>query len=230
MAFFTLEDKTGEIECIVFPKKYNELYHHVHVDAAIAIDGTISLKDEEAPKILVNNILALQENKAYKNRETVQKESVEPAAVTSNEVKSSEQSAQIDAARFSMYMSMYTGVTSAPAPASPTRTPAQTSAPMQSTRADAQKLVAAQEQGGQKAIPQKIYLRVPDMSGEAFKKAKNIVDIFNEGTIRVIFYDQSTAKYSEYSERMFYSEVAIKELKKILGDDNVVVKYKSRTV
>ena len=62
------------------------------------------------------------------------------------------------------------------------------------------------------------------MSGEAFKKAKNMVDIFNEGTIRVIFYDQSTTKYSEYSERMFYSEVAIKELKKILGDENVVVK------
>ena len=62
------------------------------------------------------------------------------------------------------------------------------------------------------------------MSCEAFKKAKNMVDIFNEGTIRVIFYDQSTAKYAEYSERMFYSEVAIKELKKILGDDNVVVK------
>ena len=224
MAFLTLEDKVGEIECIVFPKKYNELYHHIHVDAAIAIDGTISLKDEEAPKILVNNILALQENKAYKSRETVQKESVEPAAVTSKEEKSSEQSAQIDAARFSMYMSMYTGATSAPAPATLTRASTQTSAPLQTARTDASKPVVAQEQRSEKTIPQKIYLRVSDMSGEAFKKAKNMVDIFNEGTIRIIFYDQSTAKYSEYSERMFYSEVAIKELQKILGDDNVVVK------
>ena len=73
-------------------------------------------------------------------------------------------------------------------------------------------------------MPQKIYLRVPDMSGEIFKKAKNMVDIFNEGTIKVIFYDSSTAKYSEYSERMFYSEYAIRELKGIIGEDNVVVK------
>ena len=62
------------------------------------------------------------------------------------------------------------------------------------------------------------------MSGEVFKKAKNMVDIFNEGTITVIFYDSSTAKYSEYSERMFYSEYAIKELKGIIGEDNVVIK------
>ena len=73
-------------------------------------------------------------------------------------------------------------------------------------------------------LPQKIYLRVPNMSGDVFKKAKNMVDIFNEGTITVIFYDSSTAKYSEYSEKMFYSEYAIRELKKIIGDDNVVTK------
>ena len=73
-------------------------------------------------------------------------------------------------------------------------------------------------------VPQKLYLRVPDMTGEVFKKAKNMVDIFNEGTIKVIFYDSSTAKYSEYSERMFYSEYAIKELKGIVGEDNVVIK------
>ena len=73
-------------------------------------------------------------------------------------------------------------------------------------------------------VPQKIYLRVPDMTGEVFKKAKNIVDIFNEGTIKVIFYDSSTAKYSEYSERMYYSQYAIKELKGIIGEDNVVLK------
>ena len=73
-------------------------------------------------------------------------------------------------------------------------------------------------------IPQKIYLRVADMTGEVFKKAKNIVDIFNEGSVKVIFYDSSTSKYSEYSEKMFYSEYAINELKKLIGSDNVVLK------
>ena len=62
------------------------------------------------------------------------------------------------------------------------------------------------------------------MSEETFLKAKNMVDIFNEGTIKVIFYDSSTGKYSEYSERLFYSDYAIRELKKLLGDGNVVIK------
>ena len=75
-----------------------------------------------------------------------------------------------------------------------------------------------------KSTPQKLYLRVPDMSGELFSKAKNMVDIFNEGTVKVIFYDNSTCKYSEYSERLNFSEYTISEFKKLLGEDNVVLK------
>ena len=73
-------------------------------------------------------------------------------------------------------------------------------------------------------VPQKIYLRVEDNVGESFHKAKNIVDIFNEGSIKVIFYNRSTSKYLEYSEKMFYSDYAINQLKKLLGEDNVVLK------
>jgi len=42
--------------------------------------------------------------------------------------------------------------------------------------------------------------------------------------MRVIFYDSSTKKYSEYSERLHYSEYVRKELAKIAGEDNVVAK------
>ena len=113
-----------------------------------------------------------------------------------------------------MYLSMYgmsgaSAAQSPPAPAQPRATAPKSPEPRAA--------VARQ-------MPQKIYLRVPDMSGEVFKKAKNMVDIFNEGTVTVIFYDSSTAKYSEYSERMFYSEYAIRELKGIIGEDNVVIK------
>ena len=70
----------------------------------------------------------------------------------------------------------------------------------------------------------KIYVRVPDMIGEAFLKAKNVIDIFNEGTVRVIFYDSSTQKYAEYSERLHYSEYVYKQLCEIVSKDNVVLK------
>ena len=70
----------------------------------------------------------------------------------------------------------------------------------------------------------KVYLRVSDFDSEEFRKAKNLVDIFNEGSTRVIFYDMSTKKYSEYNERIYYSEYVIDQLKGILGDEDVVAK------
>ena len=73
-------------------------------------------------------------------------------------------------------------------------------------------------------VPSKLYIRVEDMQNEKFLKAKNIVDIFNEGNVNVIFYDMSTKKYQAYSEKLNYSEYAIKSLKQILGDENVVLK------
>ena len=84
-----------------------------------------------------------------------------------------------------MYLSMYGMATGSAA---------QQPAPKTAPKAIAQTRVTTPKEAT--ATPQKIYLRVPDMSGEVFKKAKNMVDIFNEGTIKVIFYDSSTAKYS----------------------------------
>ena len=75
-----------------------------------------------------------------------------------------------------------------------------------------------------KAEITKLYLRVRDLECLEFLKAKNLVDIFNEGTVRVIFYDMSTKKYSEYSNKIHLTEYTSTQLKKILGDDNVVAK------
>ena len=215
MAFFTLEDKYGEIECIVFPKKYNEFYHEILVDGAIYVEGTVSIKDDDEPKLLVNHLTSLVENERYSPKKlTVEKPSVAPTK-TDAPVKNEPQPSSGGAPdMINMYLSMYgmagaSAAQSPPAPAQPRATAPKSPEPRAA--------VARQ-------MPQKIYLRVPDMSGEVFKKAKNMVDIFNEGTVTVIFYDSSTAKYSEYSERMFYSEYAIRELKGIIGEDNVVIK------
>lgn len=205
MAFFKLEDKFGEIECIVFPKKYNELYHEIFVDAAVYVEGTVSIKDEENVKILVNDIIPLTENSKYQPK-PLQTESKPQPTQKSNESTTDASTAFITGApsMINMYLSMYSAN-------APTATPTKIAAP-------AAKAVETH------SVPQKIYLRVDDMQGETFMKAKNLVDIFNEGSIKVIFYDRSTSKYSEYSERMFYSNYAISKLKKMLGNDNVVLK------
>ena len=62
MAFITLEDRFGEIECLIFPTKYQQFFSLIQEDAPLCIEGTVSLREEEAPKILVNNIIKLVEN------------------------------------------------------------------------------------------------------------------------------------------------------------------------
>lgn len=59
MAFVTLEDKTAEIELVVFAKQYEQFSALLHVESAIAARGTISVKEEENAKILLNSCEAL---------------------------------------------------------------------------------------------------------------------------------------------------------------------------
>ena len=82
MAFITLEDRFGEIECLVFPTKYQQFFRLIKEDAALCIEGTVSLRDEEEPKILVNNIIELVENGRFDPR-TV-KQTVTSRGVSSN--------------------------------------------------------------------------------------------------------------------------------------------------
>lgn len=65
MAFFVLEDKFSSVECITFPKVYEKISSLIRTDAAVAVAGTLSFRDEEV-KILVNDIRELVENEAFR--------------------------------------------------------------------------------------------------------------------------------------------------------------------
>ena len=71
MAFVTVEDRYGEVECIVFPQKYEDYYHMLRVDNAVYIEGTMSVRDDESNKILVSRIDELVENGRYVKRERI---------------------------------------------------------------------------------------------------------------------------------------------------------------
>lgn len=60
MAFITLEDLTGNIECLVFPKTYDKLMNLLQVDEMVVIEGRLSLKEDELPKIICENIYSLE--------------------------------------------------------------------------------------------------------------------------------------------------------------------------
>ena len=70
MAFFSLEDKYGEIECILFPSQLQRFSATVQEDNAVLVEGNVSVREEEDAKILVNKIVPLIENNAYKSKPT----------------------------------------------------------------------------------------------------------------------------------------------------------------
>ena len=66
MAFITLEDKYGEIECIFFANQLERNINIVVEDNAVFVEGNISLKEDEPPKIIVNKVISLNENNTVK--------------------------------------------------------------------------------------------------------------------------------------------------------------------
>ncbi len=65
MAFFSMEDRFAEIECIAFSRVYAENSHLIRSDSAVWVTGTLSLRDEEPPKLLVNRMEPLIENTRF---------------------------------------------------------------------------------------------------------------------------------------------------------------------
>ena len=61
MAFVTLEDLTGQIECLVFPRVYEKFRFMLKEDEAVVISGKISVREEEAPKLLAERVTPLAE-------------------------------------------------------------------------------------------------------------------------------------------------------------------------
>ena len=65
MAFFTLEDRYHELECIAFPNKYAAYASMIITDSAVVIEGSLQFREGESPKILVNSIFPLTENEKF---------------------------------------------------------------------------------------------------------------------------------------------------------------------
>ena len=165
MAFITLEDKYGEIECILFPKVYEKISYLIRIDAAVIVMGTVSRKDEEDIKILANSVIELEDNATFKG----------------------------------------------------------------SVSASAPKPEAAKNEGAPKrgAMPTTVFLRVPSLSHILAKKAINLAEIFaSEGgtpSVQIRLYDTESGTYSTHPVRMELNDFAVRELRLLLGDENVVL-------
>lgn len=56
MARVQLEDFSGIIEGIIFPKTYEKLRHLVQIDQIVTVSGRLSIKEDSAPEILIDNL------------------------------------------------------------------------------------------------------------------------------------------------------------------------------
>ncbi len=59
MAYITLEDRYAEIEVMVFPREYARFSAELTEDSAVSIDGSVSERDGEKPRIILSTVRAL---------------------------------------------------------------------------------------------------------------------------------------------------------------------------
>jgi DNA polymerase-3 subunit alpha len=73
MAFLTLEDLTGQIEVLVFPRVYDQYFATLTVDAILMLHGKLSVREDEAPKLLLDSAAPLGDAARAKNVQPVAK-------------------------------------------------------------------------------------------------------------------------------------------------------------
>ncbi|SEP69627.1 DNA polymerase III subunit alpha [Butyrivibrio sp. TB] len=61
MAFVTLEDLTGAVEVIVFPKIYERAAMKLSEDAHVIIEGHVSVEDEKDAKLMADKVMTFEE-------------------------------------------------------------------------------------------------------------------------------------------------------------------------
>ncbi len=61
MAFVSLEDIAGTVECIVFPKVYEKYNEYIAIDNKVFIRGRVSAGDEEDGKLIADTITLFED-------------------------------------------------------------------------------------------------------------------------------------------------------------------------
>ena len=58
MAFVTVEDLYGSVECIAFPRVYEKIKPYLRQDAVVRLSGKIDIPSEKLPSIILDNLEA----------------------------------------------------------------------------------------------------------------------------------------------------------------------------
>lgn len=203
MAFLTLEDVWGSVECLVFPKKYDQYGQYMVEDDVVLLTGRVSLKDDEVPKLLC--------------------ESVVPESEFPEDSKLLEgySPPEIDYEMKTSASSVYANIQSEEKPV-PKPEPA--ASHKQEAAVPPEPVQTVSSPPLQKKAYKGVYLRVPSADSLECQRAKKMCSIF-EGALPVILY------YDDNKTRDYHSGIStscepalVKGLVKLLGEKNVVVR------
>lgn len=84
MAFVSVEDGTGNMETIVFPDVLTQCHAALYVGAVLRVEGSLSFKEEEEPKLIANRVTPLppaQELSVDSNPDDQPSKTVSPHAI-----------------------------------------------------------------------------------------------------------------------------------------------------
>jgi len=219
MCFIGLEDRYGLIEVLVFPQKMQAYYDLLYADSPIWVKGKISVREDEAPVILLDTLIPLKPD------ESSPAEAI-PAADSSSAEKTEEKKmteaaaaapASADSVRIVPSAPEAKETPSHPAPAEQSAVSSTDSCPTASIQSTAPSSVS------RPAPPKvkKLYLRLESLEGRAYQKAVNLIEIF-EGSTPVVFYELRTKSYKAFPRGCDINSVAARELAELLGKENVV--------
>ena len=212
MAFITLEDRSGEIEIIVFSKTFSELAGLLVPDAVIAVYGEISVREDENPKLIMRAAAPMRPNGKYTSRPSPFEDLIaaEKRPRGRYYVGTSEPAAPTYSGESGRSVTGGQGSVTGPG----------------MTQKKGNSREAAVPQGGappNEKKPTKVFLRVTSTESREAKKAVNLIEIF-DGSTQVAFYESENKRYLNFNLSLDATPFVIGELKKILGEDNVAVK------
>ncbi len=88
MAFVTVEDLYGSIECVCFPKIYDRIRSFLETDKVVSLSGKISIEEDKAPVIIVDKMteFSLEEE----GKQTTEKEETAAPVINKSEKSDAE--------------------------------------------------------------------------------------------------------------------------------------------
>ena len=205
MAFVQIEDRKGEGELIIFPKQFETFAGLLRTDHAVWVKCSVNVKDEQGPKLLVNEMGALITDVEWKQLSAPPALPQKKGAIRREVPRATEPMQAPAEARQINPVSPISSVPKTPSTPAPRSNPA-TGMP------------------NPQVSPATVYLRVERMDTLSARKAMLLCEIFAEGSCKAVFYDGSNGKYIRTNLSITATPYVLSELKALLGEENVVVR------